>query len=294
MAKVKKTSSKRAPCWTAEEDAVLREGYRQKLPLRSIAAQLGRTVTAVYQRARAVAATQRLCRKWRTEDDEYLTYLYLADRPASEIARRLDRTRYAVAERAQKLGLVQAKGRSRGRSVLTTGAGAERVKLLHAAGLSNRDIAREMGLSYPWKDPETQIYCFLKRRGLASRRNPPEVTADLRRESAARAWASYGQACGDLAARYGLPRDLSPRQVQIVAILSGGPMTGLQVRRAMGSSASLHREGGHESMGGLIRRGLIAYVRGEHAGRRGPRPGAFFLTARAMEMLTNAGKGGAA
>ncbi len=85
MTRVKKTSSKRAPCWTAEEDAALREAYRLKLPTRTIAAQLGRTVIAVRRRA-ANTATARPKDRWTLQCDANLRELHASGLPYSEIA----------------------------------------------------------------------------------------------------------------------------------------------------------------------------------------------------------------
>lgn len=356
MARVKRTSSKRAPCWTAEEDAALREGYRQKLPLRSIAAQLGRTVTAVRRRvvrlraARAeigrireywdpesdetlrelhasgvpvrkianhMGRTSRAVRErmgrlgmrgpeyrrrhglpttkmWGPEDDEFLTFLYTDGYRIQKIATRLGRTYAATASRVKTLGLVRAHGWHHANTDV------ERVKLLHAAGMPNGDIAREMGDAFSRKDPKKQIRLLLKQCGLTPHRYPTESAVAARREACARKWRSHAETCERFAAMYGLPKDLVPHQVQMVALLSGGPMTLPQLARAMGIKRNSMRACGASLSfaGDLARRGLVAYVPGGRPpgqiGRGGNTPRTYFLTARAMEMLATAGKGGAA
>jgi hypothetical protein len=93
--------------WSAEDDAVLRAGYGC-VPTTEIAARVGRTVKAVWDRAQALdLARTGTHARWTAADDRLLRDRYGRDTQA-DLAARLGRTVPSVGYRAATLGLTRA------------------------------------------------------------------------------------------------------------------------------------------------------------------------------------------
>lgn len=168
------------------------------------------------------------------------------------------------------------------------------VRRLWEAGLTDRAIARELGT-----DRKTARKYRL-RLGLPVRWTP----ADLMRQRHAAGVLAVRDAAvaarrADLAARYGLPADLPPAQVEAVLALAAGPLTADALADRCGRARRpCHRSGyarfgcptaaGKNHLTALRRRGLVAYLarcRGKgNGGGRGV--GVYLLTAAAMDLLT--------
>ena len=160
-----------------------------------------------------------------------------------------------------------------------------RVRELHAGGLTDRGIYDRMADVFP-RGPHgfRQLVEYRRRLGL---------TVNLR-DSACRAAVirravvdGFAEAARGLAARWGLPPDLTPTQVAAVLALTKGPMTAGQIKAACGSASAWPmtvdhgRRGGRKTtvIGDLASRGLVARVH-VAGGKR-----LFLLTAACMEML---------
>jgi hypothetical protein len=98
--------------WLDTEDEVLRAGYR-RVPTRSIAQALNRTVSSVNVRACVLGLTRHFARSppraWTRDEDEFLRASYGRVRPA-EMAKKLGRTRASVYHRAALLELTSIAG----------------------------------------------------------------------------------------------------------------------------------------------------------------------------------------
>lgn len=98
--------------WSTRDDELLRANYN-RIPARSLARELNRTVPSVVNRAHTLGLTRHVDmgprRVWTKSEDELLRSEYGKSRPA-EIAKRLGRTRPSVYHRAKFLGF--AVGRS--------------------------------------------------------------------------------------------------------------------------------------------------------------------------------------
>lgn len=92
--------------WSERDEQLLRELYAT-MPLKAIGEQLGRTATAVKQRAKLIGLRRGGRQVWRPEEIETLRRLY-ADLPTQQIAELLGRTAHKVYAKANTLGLAKS------------------------------------------------------------------------------------------------------------------------------------------------------------------------------------------
>jgi hypothetical protein len=178
----------------------------------------------------------------------------------------------------------------------------DRLRAMHADGRADAEIAAALGV---W---DVTVLAWRRKLGLPPNYRPGQGTpAGRARANAALAlarpaggrsyWRRAKAAWAALAESYGLPADLSPREVGILVRLAGGPMTLAAIRAELGGGqlASLSPPNPRRYLPYLARRGLVARVRrtaGAGCGvRGGRRPDLYFLTAAAADLLA---KGGAA
>lgn len=180
-----------------------------------------------------------------------------------------------------------------------------RVAELWNAGLSDAEIGAALGR------PLSTVRFHRRSLGLRTThaRRAGLLAAAMARQLAAAGAASlraagpnrYRAAAADLAGRYGLPADLHPDQVAVVAVLSGGPRDTAALAAAVrpgvkgrGSRAFACRQAaGGNLLADLSRRGLVARVRRAAGIGAGSRPALYMLTPAALDLLAAAGNGGA-
>lgn len=105
--------------WTPTDDALLRDRYGREGASATLCAQLGRTATAVRQRARVIGLPH-VRRPWTPAEDARLRRLWTGTESLAQIARRLGRTRIGIYERSRVLGL--RTGAAPGHELLTAAA----------------------------------------------------------------------------------------------------------------------------------------------------------------------------
>lgn len=244
---------------------------------------------------------------WSPDDDAVLRELYPGSHPLADLAVRLGRSVAALFNRAQKLGLHgtrKFKHPAAWPAVIT-----ERVKALHAQGLTDPQIAARMGDVFrAGEDGRLQARNLRKRLGLPM--NVAGVT-EARRQGVRTQFARLGIACGgelralgyrQFAARQGWPEDLPPRCVQILNLLcEHGPQTARELAGRMGldtsgrtcaqllkCSAHSRLSKGHGTYTGvLLARGLIATQRRYTCGRgkgKNILPNVYFITAETIAL----------
>jgi hypothetical protein len=99
--------------WTRREDAVLSRLYREGVPVRDIAARLGRSEDAVNGRRRCLAiAARRAQAAWSEREDAVLAAASRAGLPARVVAERIGRPAGQVRWRRRTLGLGVAPSRA--------------------------------------------------------------------------------------------------------------------------------------------------------------------------------------
>lgn len=190
----------------------------------------------------------------------------------------------------------------------------DRLRTLHAAGRSDVEIGREMGVH------KQTVMEWRHRLGLPSRYGAGGTKPDSTRE---RARAVYRErvaavpgarslrevcdgrraaAAAALARRYNLPADLPPRAVQIVLALVAGPRTATSLARAIGWGHKTTRSGspihlfqrpklkpGGNYLCHLTARGLVAVIRVPPARVGvGESPALYSLTDMALTLLEGA------
>ena len=91
--------------WTPQEEERLRELSNNKVFVFQIAADLGRSVSAVKDRLKSFERTKPLStrRHWTVEEDDTLCTLMDKGKEAAEIAAKLNRTPQAIYARLQRL-----------------------------------------------------------------------------------------------------------------------------------------------------------------------------------------------
>lgn len=106
-----KLGTPREPVWTDQEVAYLREHYG-KIPVREIAATLGRSYSATALKAtKNGLQARRSPREWTEADTEYLVANY-EQMSTMDIARKLGRRHATIKTQADKLGLLSIKRRA--------------------------------------------------------------------------------------------------------------------------------------------------------------------------------------
>lgn len=237
-------------------------------------------------------------RTWTRDDKRLLRRRYGVD-PTAALAGRLGRTAKAVYLMAVKL-------RPSTRRMRWTPRADAKLRRLNAAGLPDGRVAAELRC-----DRHT-VAGRRKALGLPSNQHGHHAANRLREKATEQlgrlGLRSMGElrvkAWGDLAERYGLPRELNPTAVRVVLALAGGPMTRRQIVAALGrawktanggrNNLSAAKKPGGSYPGWLVSLGLIARVpRYERSGRRGTtqRESVYVLTAAATDRLAAAGKG---
>lgn len=245
--------------------------------------------------------------RWTTADDAVLRELYPGSYPLADLAAKLGRSVPALFNRAQKLGL---HGTRKFKHPATWPVAiAERVKALHADGLTDPQIAARMADVFrPGEEGRLQARNLRKRLGLPMN---VEGVNEARRRGVRTQYAKLGISCGgelrslgyrQFAARQGWPDDLPPRCVQILNLLcEHGPMTARDLAGRMGldvsgrtcaqmlkcSSHSKLSRGHGTYTGVLLTRGLIATQRRYTSGRgRGYNalPNIYFVTAETIAL----------
>jgi hypothetical protein len=283
--------------WTADEDAVLHEQYRDVGPV-LLAARLGRTTDSVRTRANDLGLTTRMY--WTPAEEEVVRRDYQRQ-PLSELALALGRTAAAVAQKAAHLGVAR---RNQKRPAWTPEIEA-RYRALHAAGLCDNEIVPILGGDRPW------LNAHRRRLGLPSNKNSQRYRDRMRKQLGDQLERAGVTTFAELRHRktrqlnrqYGLPEDLALRELQIVLVLAGGPKTKSQICAVLGLSWQPGRAGqkslhsgrtSNSYLGDLARRGLIVRVRLPGTGGKGPsvqgvEQNVYMLTAQAMDLLAKGG-----
>lgn len=277
--------------WTPARDAVLRERYPSDP--KAAAAALGVTLTSARTRANRIGvSTGRVF--WNPADDATLRELY-PTHTAAELARKLGQKVKAVQNRAVALGLRKFGDRD---GLLP------RVRELHGRGLTDTDIANELGAALSYTTcPRREVTRLRDRLQLSPN---AEAVLDARRRGVKTQAAVLGiRPGGDLrklafrrfAAQNGWPDDLPPRCVQILNVLAEhGPRTKAQLAEALGlpwrglknRDLLVSRSEGGSYVTTLLRRGLALHLpgaglrpsRGEGRGRL---PGRYMLSPAAVQ-----------
>ena len=222
--------------------------------------------------------------KWTPYQDARLRRLYPTG-PAWTVAVLLKRTLKQVERRVKVLGL--SKQPRHPPAIL------ERVRELHAEGLTDAAIAERVGL-------ERRAVTWVRGKRLKLSVNR-EAIDEARQRAFKRQRESLGITCGGelralgyrkYAESRGWPSDLAPRAVQMLDLLAAHqPLTRERLSELMGmawhgSRSSLKSQRG-SYLGELLRRGLVAYQRRSRPGPRNERrlPGWYWLTGVAMGMV---------
>lgn len=254
--------------WTEDQMALLAEQWGE-VPAREVAARLGRSYQAVKQKAMKLGLDAG--RSHTPEEVETVRALYRTH-TAVEIAEQL----YGTVERVNRvLKIVEKLGLRKWRywspEVL------QRVRALHAEGLLDIQIAREMpDVFAPGDSGRLQVRNIRLRLGLT-------IPNDLRKRAHRR-----------FAARYGLSEDLKPVQVKIVLALLRGPLTLPEIKAALGvrPESGLALNGANTTyQADLCRRGLVVRT---PTGIGGSTPGPRFrylLTVACLDLLAAAPQG---
>lgn len=211
--------------WTPAEDEAIRESYRSG-GARDLAPRFGRTLTAVYGRARRIGVHARA--RWTRADDRRLRNLW-PEYSLTEVSRRLDRTALAVFQHAKEIGL--ALGCPDGFEYLSHSAvrtGYSTATLRNILERSGIQIRRTM--SRPLK-------------GSKKRRRPCHFVEPFEVDEAIKAWL-LTESLEAAAKRYGLRGDTLARRLSAVEGLPPKP-TGKRhwripsdiIDRAMGAAA---------------------------------------------------------
>ncbi len=220
--------------WTEADLARVRESWG-KVKTRALAAELGRTPNAVKQQATKMGLDAG--RRYSAEELQLIRELY-PTRSAAEIAERIFGTgqaALAIFRMAYKLGL--EKFPHWGPEVL------ERVRQLHAEGLTDADIARRMPDVFTGDDPRSQAM-HVRRVRLKLSANA-EAVKEAGRRAVKKQFATLGISSGGelralsyrkYAAANGWPEDCRPREVQILNVLAarGVPMSKREIAEAIG------------------------------------------------------------
>lgn len=243
--------------------------------------------------------------RWTPEDDAVLRELYPGSHPLADLAARLGRSVPALFNRAQKLGL---HGTRKFKHPCEWPAEViERVRTLHAEGLSDPQIAARMADVFGKDGPRS--VCHIRHRlGLPVHPGP---LLEAKRRGVQTQQARLGITCGgelrvfgyrQFAARQGWPDDLPPRCVQILNLLcEHGPMTARDLAGRMGmdtsgrTCAQLLKCSAHSQLcrghgtytGVLLARGLIATQRRYTSGRgkgKNTLPNVYFVTAETIAL----------
>jgi hypothetical protein len=161
--------------WTTREHTTLRRLARSGVPVTQIAARLGRTPSAVTQRAFLEGISLRSGRPgapehrapWTPRDVGALRRLLRADTPVTEVAARLGRTVRAIRKRALVAGIsfreVPRRGRAARHYTLWTPKDVRALRRLAREGESVAAIAAELGRS-----PST-VWWHASRNGISFR-----------------------------------------------------------------------------------------------------------------------------
>jgi hypothetical protein len=258
--------------WKDAEDLLLTVLWEDGRPVDAISEELGRTVSAVRNRAKALKIKRP--QMWTEAQDAVMRAEF--GKPSfstRDIARRLGRSVGAVKQRAMRLGLRSSKwwtkdekatvrtrygnedaihiardlGRTRGQiHRMAAKLGLHRwprlpkrqiahVKKLYGRGLPDTTIAKELGLTY-WRVKHI-------RKTYVGR--PPHPDPTSRQRSIANQRKTLGvKSAGELRAwayrRYavenGWPEDLRPREVQVLNVLAarGVPLSLVEIVEAIG------------------------------------------------------------
>lgn len=112
-------------------------------------------------------------------------------------------------------------------------------------------------------------------------------------EMGGRPCPSNGWEAGAVAGAYGLPIDLTPRQVRVLLALAGGPLCGRSLLNAIGSksrgcnpAAAFNGRGKPNELATLRRRGLLAAYTTRRDGQRGGWRTVYHLTPECLDLLT--------
>lgn len=226
-------------------------------------------------------------RPWIPDEDAELRAGY--GRRLDALAATLRRTVGAVYQRAVRLGLSRRRqsGMKRSRSILA----------LHGKGHATAAIARRL------KADVSLVRRVLRAAGKASngkdspqfRQHQRDLIAATRaagRDPTAARWAKDKAE----SQKYGLP-PLTRTALLIVLALTGGPLTRQDICERIGQpwkgsrKALRCRTGSGSHLANLMAAGLVAYQRqcGGGRARIAPRPGLYFLTPHAIDLLSNGG-----
>lgn len=277
----------------AHVELVMRDYGR--VPSRELAAAVGRTVGALKQKARKLGL---VASRAYTADEERMVRELYASHTADQIAVALygtDAKILRVRKLVEKLGL--RKWPQWSSDVL------DRVRALHAKGLTDSQIARRMGREFrDGDDGRLQVRHIRLRLNLPANVDTKPACA-ARRRAVRRQFQTLGlsnpnelrqRAHRRFAAQYGLPEDLRPAQVRMVLALLEGPLTLPQLKEAIGARADsglIHNERKTTYQADLVGRGLAARVPNGVGGRtKGPRA-LYMLTAACLDLLASAPKG---
>lgn len=256
--------------WTSQEIALLRRSYA-KIGPEKLARRLGLTAGAVHAAAQRYGAlpTRQM---WSEEELGQLRTLY-GTVSLKEIARRMGRSVSSVS--CQVYDRLQLERYRPHRS--DPSQFRRKVKRLHGTGLSDQEIADELGCSRKWVS-EIRV-----RLGLPAWGNSPRRRARVRATTAEQLAAAGVRSLAELrcqvwrerARSQGWPDDLRPRAVQILSTLwERGPMTRRELADAIGmpwkgsrkSLVSNDPEGSY--LAHLMARGLVVSL-GRIAKRKG-------------------------
>jgi hypothetical protein len=279
--------------WSAEETECLGLHWGKR-PTRELAKQLGRTAGALKQRA--VKLGLDAGRGHTPAELEAVRSLY-STHTAREIAERLygtesQRKLNRVLKIIDKLKLPKWH--------YWPGETLDRVRALHADGLTDGQIARRMPTVFaPGDVGRLQARHIRRRLGLPANKGT-ESYCEASRQAVRNQMVSLGlanlnglrkMAHERYAARYGLPPDLRPPQVRMVLALVNGPLTIPELKAAIGArpdSQVLHNEHCTTYQADLVHRGLLARIpTGIGGSTRGPRV-RYLLTAACLDLLTSA------
>lgn len=212
--------------WTRAMDRTLCREYPVADPgdLAGLASRLGVTPCALKSRANRLGSARR--RPWTPGEDETLRRLH-GVRPMREIARLTGRTLKQVWGRARRLGLPRLAAH-----LVVSPAFLDRVRELNARGLSDSDVAAELGCGRHTASGHR------RRMGLPDNSRGPLWRERLRASGTliGDGGATRRDAYRVFARRHGWPEHLPPRAVQVLDLLAsvGLPLTRRQIAEAAG------------------------------------------------------------
>jgi CheY-like chemotaxis protein len=275
--------------WTAQEDQALRELYESGVSMPEIAKVLGRPLQA--SKGRAVKLGTKSGRSWTPEEIEIVRTRYVID-GAAALAKRLlgddsPIERYLIYRLAERLGISTPTRHPP--EVL------ERVRTLHAQGMTDGQIAKEMNDYFPGRSDRERVTAIRHRLGLPaivlSREQRQVIGRKGREKQLAAGFEPRARRYQEFAARYNLPIETPPRAVEILLSLISGPKTRPQIEEATGKDpAGIWNALGTSYIGGLERWGFIAITKLPGASNKGPRK-LYLLTPAAIDLLAKAGDG---